>query len=180
MHRTVPAVALAFVSVVMSACAKERSAPTAAKTASEITYSIARDTQDVPGVFNTQLRPENEVAPTVSSSVAKGSAQIKVADDNSITFQLVVQNPAGEQFVAAHIHRAPATANGGIVANFVLTGFSAEERSGKQIVLRGTITPHTGVAPAVLAERLRDEPELYYVNVHSTTNPGGAIRGQLR
>ena len=128
----------------------------------------ARDAQNVPSVFNTQLRAENEVAPTVSTSMATGSAQIKIADDNTITFKLVIHNPAGEQFVAAHIHRAPITQNGRIVADFLLSGFTAEERRAEQIVLRGTVSPRAGVDPALLAERLRDETDQYYVNVHST------------
>lgn len=180
MRRNVPAVVLVVASVFLSACATESSAPTTPDAEYGVSASVARDAQDVPGVFNTQLRATNEVAPTVTTSVAKGSAQLKVADDNSISFKVVIDNLAGEQFVAAHIHRAPATANGGIVADFVLTGFSAAELRSEEIVIRGTVTPRTGVNPAVLAERLRDETDQYYVNVHSATNRGGAIRGQLR
>lgn len=63
---------------------------------------------------------------------------------------------------AAHIHRAPKGANGGVVVPLdPNTPGCAEE-----------------VDP-VLIQEIIDFPERFYVNVHNAEFPGGALRGQL-
>lgn len=69
----------------------------------------------------------------------------------------------------AHIHRAPAGANGPVQIDFVPLGFTLGAQSGtfsKIIFLNST------QAADLLAGNL-------YVNIHSTTFPGGEIRAQL-
>ena len=65
----------------------------------------------------------------------------------------------------AHIHRAPAGANGGVLVPLIAPadGSSGECRS---------------IDDALLWEIWRT-PEAFYVNVHSTVFPGGEIRAQL-
>ena len=65
---------------------------------------------------------------------------------------------------AAHIHRGSTAA--------IVVGLSAPDTSG---TAQGCTT---GVARALVKEILQD-PSAFYVNVHTTDYPGGAIRGDL-
>jgi len=67
----------------------------------------------------------------------------------------------------AHIHNAPAGANGPVVVNF--TQFIDGSR------LKGCVT----VDPNLL-QAIRANPASYYVNVHTAEFPAGAMRGQLQ
>ena len=129
---------------------------------------MAAPTNKLVAVFNTQLRAENEVTPTPSTSVAWGSAQIKVYDDGMIAWKVKIHNPAGETFTAGHIHEGSATGTGP-----VRQGLFSGPTTDTQLDLRGS------VMNAALASELVADPANYYVNFHTTTNPPGAIRGQL-
>lgn len=62
----------------------------------------------------------------------------------------------------AHIHRAAAGVNGPVVFDF------SAQLSG------------SGVMSLALAAEILANPSGFYFNVHTATNPGGAVRGQLR
>jgi hypothetical protein len=77
-----------------------------------------------------------------------------------------------DTLVAAHIHQAPSNATGGIRISFF--------HFGEPIDLEGC-TEGTATHPFDRA-RLKDiiqNPQNYYVNIHTTAFTGGAIRGQL-
>lgn len=126
-------------------------------------------------VFNVQLRAENEPN-GASTSESKGHAQVMVLQDGTIEFTFTINNKSGETYTGAHIHKAPAGVNGPIHWDFLQAGNPVESVSGQPSQLRGVARPRTGVA--VLADLLAN-PSNYYVNVHSTRFPGGAVRGQL-
>ena len=67
---------------------------------------------------------------------------------------------------AAHIHEAPAGVNGGVVVTL-----SPPDESG--------MASGCTIADTALVKDIRKNPAEYYVNVHTTDYPGGAIRGQL-
>jgi hypothetical protein len=125
-------------------------------------------------VFNVQLRAENEPN-GASTSESKGHAQVKVFDDGTIEFTFTVNNKSGETYTRAHIHKAPAGVNGPILWDFLEAGNPVASISDQPSQLRGVARPK---AAAVLADLLA-HPDQYYVNVHSTVFPGGAVRGQL-
>ena len=70
-----------------------------------------------------------------------------------------------EAATLAHIHRAPATAAGPIVVH--LNAPTNGQSSGCAAVSRA------------LAKELIQTPGAFYVNVHNTPFPAGAVRGQL-
>jgi len=77
-----------------------------------------------------------------------------------------------DTLVAAHIHEAASNATGGIKISFF--------HFGEPIDLEGC-TEGTATHPFDRA-RLKDiiqHPQNYYVNIHTSAYPGGAIRGQL-
>jgi hypothetical protein len=71
---------------------------------------------------------------------------------------------------AGHIHRGPAGRNGPIVVNFFTNAV-------------GTPGPLSGCTTAPLTKELLKDimqnPTDFYLNLHNTPFPGGAIRGQL-
>lgn len=76
---------------------------------------------------------------------------------------------------AAHIHKGKAGENGPVVANLAWPqdGQAADCLDAR---LRPTQFP---LGDSVVAD-IKANPEGYYVNVHNTEFPGGAVRGQLR
>ena len=68
----------------------------------------------------------------------------------------------------AHIHRAPATAPGPVVVGFFGTAATAD-------IEHCTESP---LSRALLTEIIQ-HPERFYVNLHTTVYPAGAIRGQM-
>lgn len=76
---------------------------------------------------------------------------------------------------ASHIHVGAAGVNGGIVIDFAI--LTADKKVwDNSIVYKDCIS---GIARSLLTS-IKANPTGYYVNVHTTAFPGGAIRGQLR
>jgi hypothetical protein len=109
-----------------------------------------------------------EEAPPANSQ-GYGAMRIAITPGNVLEAGLRVFNPGCETIVAGHIHRAPAGEPGPVVV--ALFGGSITP---KQETLRARVA-----LEADLAQELRDTPEAFYVNYHSTAFPGGFIRAQL-
>jgi hypothetical protein len=102
----------------------------------------------------------HEVPPT--NSAASGSATIKVAADKSVSGTV---NTRGIQGKMAHIHEGALGKNGPVLVPLTKVGDDTWE------VPAGAKFTDAQYA-SYLAGNL-------YINVHSATNPGGEIRGQL-
>jgi hypothetical protein len=89
----------------------------------------------------------------------------------------------GERVTQAHIHCAPAGANGPIVvflAGFHDKGWDVDGRWVSNATATDANITNTacGATLAELAQAMKDGRT--YVNVHTVANPGGEVRGQVQ
>jgi hypothetical protein len=89
-----------------------------------------------------------------------------IIDGDRLCYGITVAN-IGKP-IAAHIHRARRGRNGDVVITL------KHPRKGNP----GTSSGCTAISSA-LADGLRNNPQRFYVNVHNTAFPGGAVRGQV-
>jgi hypothetical protein len=110
---------------------------------------------------STSLSGANEVP--VVSSTASGS--VAGTFNKTTKILTLTVNFTGLTPTAGHIHKGPVTGTGGVII-----GFTAP-----------FVSPYKFTSTALTTEQ---ETDLlagnYYVNFHTTTNPGGEIRGQLK
>jgi CHRD domain len=102
-------------------------------------------------------------------SGATGYAYLSINDTNDrITYSVAAFDLPGT-LTAAHIHGPinPLTGNGPIAANLELTGLNS-----------GFVATKSTTDPALAAAILAN-PANFYFNLHTTTCPGGALRGSL-
>lgn len=130
-------------------------------------------------LFFARLRGSEEVPPV--STEARGSFVARLSSDGrSLRFRLVVNDITNAN--EAHIHLGRRGENGPVVA--FLAGPLSRPVSVRRGVVTGTIRREDLVGPlegrslsALIREMLLGNT---YVNVHTTQNPGGEIRGQIR
>jgi hypothetical protein len=137
--------------------------------------------------FTAALNPANEVPPITNddrSGSGTGTFKMDLTRDSAgtitgatATFVYSLSGfPAGTQVRLTHIHEAGPGVSGGIVIDSGLT-------AANPITLpNGTLTNQTFSGIAVtpsLAQRIIDNPNGFYFNVHTALNPGGAARAQL-
>lgn len=149
--------------------------------------------------FGTPLSGAEEVMPAgvENTSRARGSAIFQLsADENSLQYKLIVANI--ENAFMAHIHRAPAGSNGGIVVWLYPSTATVPGSTGggrlDGVIAEGTITSSNlvgtlaGQPLSALVDLLRTGGA--YVNVHTSDGvdpgntgpgdyPGGEVRGQI-
>ncbi len=128
--------------------------------------------------FVAELSGDNEVSFVVTD--ASGEAKFTV-DGDRILFELEVEDGTNMFGAAgAHIHCAPAGENGPVVvflAAQVPGGFDGDIEVKATFDADNIVNTSCGGTIAELVEQM--EAGNTYVNVHSTQNPGGEIRGQI-
>ncbi len=122
--------------------------------------------------FDAILSPDNEVPPRASG--ASGTARLTF-DGTTVTYIILVSNM--NNITAAHIHSAAAGVNGPVRVPF-FTGPTTSISQGTLVEGSFTAADVTGIDFNTLLGEMRAGTA--YVNVHSTTYPGGEIRGQTR
>lgn len=133
--------------------------------------------------FTAHLSGEEEVPP--ADTEAQGQAIFRLSKDSSeLSYKLITANV--ENVVQAHVHLAPAGANGSVVAWLYPSSPPAELLPGRSdgVLAEGVITADDLVGPFAggdlsdLMEAMRAGNT--YVNVHTNQVPGGEIRGQIQ
>ncbi len=114
-----------------------------------------------------ELAASNEVGIASPGDVgATGLAELTLNQgQGEICFELDIDGLTTPP-TRAHIHRGAAGSNGPIVVDFYNTAATA--------VTEGCV-PVDGA----LVKEIRKNPAGFYVNVHNSTAPAGAVRGQL-
>jgi hypothetical protein len=136
-------------------------------------------TQSATPVFKLFLKPSQEVPPIRDlRASANGNVTFDLTRDGGtitegeVVFYFNYRFPGPVEIIGLHIHIGPKGVNGPIVVNSGVTPFMDADGAGNITTLV------TGVDPALLQDIL-DNPRGYYVNLHTTVHPGGAIRDQL-
>lgn len=109
------------------------------------------------------LSSANEVPP--NGSGASGTAALTLNQGRGEICVDIETSGVTGTVVAGHIHNAPAGVNGPVVVNLGVT--SAQFSACISDVDRD------------LVKAIAQDPASYYVNIHTTTNPPGEVRGQL-
>jgi hypothetical protein len=117
------------------------------------------------------LEGAQENPPT--GSTAAGRAVLLVAREGSrVDVTVTLTSPLMGNLTLAHIHRAPRGSNGSVIHDLWVPGRTTTPPFDVGAPLARTLT--------FTAENFADlRAGNYYVNVHSSRNPGGEIRGQL-
>ena len=136
--------------------------------------------------FSAKLRGGNETPLTISTAgTGVWAAQLDSAE-TTLTYVLSYDALEGGTVTAAHIHLGQPGITGGIVIHFCGTGgkpacpappglISATATSADVVAV-----PTQGIAAGEFAEVVRAMRRGdTYVNVHTTTYPGGEIRGPI-
>lgn len=140
-----------------------------------------------PENFRTHLTGDEEVTDTGPVDTrAQGQAIFKLSPDgDELHYKVIVANI--ENVLMAHIHIAPEGVNGPIAVwlhpPVPTAPEDLEPADVNGILAEGTITaedlvgPLEGASMDDLMEEIRSGNA--YVNVHTTQNPGGEVRGQI-
>jgi hypothetical protein len=136
-----------------------------------------------PTTYVAPLSGAEEVPP--NDSLARGQAVFRLsADGTSIDYRLIVANL--QNVTMAHIHVAPAGANGPVVVWLYPDAPPPQLIPGRTsgILATGTIT-EADLVDSLAGQPLSALVELMdtgqtYVNVHTSRFPPGEIRGQIR
>ena len=145
--------------------------------------ALAQTVETIP--FRAILSPANEVpAITNLDASGMGTVWLHIVRDStgkivsgSADFQVNYRFPTPVNITGMHVHRGAAGINGPVTIDSSLTRIDAQPATGT-LVRQGQISPTNEAALSTATDMLTN-PTGFYFNVHTSDNPGGAIRGQL-
>ncbi len=142
------------------------------------------------GIFLAVMQPSNEVPAINDTSSANAIIYVHAVFDaagnvvsGSVDFDVSTRFSGAVTATGLHIHNAAAGVNGAIVIPTDVNGSDksiAVDATGRVRIQKQVQFPQT--TPAVALSTIQDmvdNPQNYYVNIHTTVSPGGAMRGQL-
>ena len=133
-------------------------------------------------VFKLNLKPSQEVPPiTGLKAGANGSVTFDLTRNaqgaitaGDVIFSFNYSFPGSATVTGLHVHQGAKGTNGSVVIGAVLSANDSADSDGV-----GNITSVvTGTSPATL-QAILDNPRGYYVNLHTSANPNGALREQM-
>ena len=155
-----------------------------------LTMLLASEVQSAPITFTATLNGAQANAGTGTGSPATGAAILNLNDaGDTLTYSITLvgldldgtQTPmdSGDNVTAMHFHFAPPGTNGGVVFGLISPNHDVDD-----LVIdpgAGTLVgawENTDVNP-LSAQLANLNAGNLYLNVHTTTFPGGEIRGQV-
>ena len=149
------------------------------------TMAFGQTVESIP--FRANMSPANEV-PAIAGLNASGFATVWVhvvrdasgkVVSGSLDYSVRYQFPGATTFTGLHIHRGAAGVNGPVLLDSRITAANpVVDETGKGQIDRPVLVP-AGTANVAVIEELLGNPSNFYINLHTTVNPGGAIRSQL-
>src|SRR5512134_2019674 len=147
--------------------------------------ALLADTAEI-AYFRGVMLPSNEVPAATVAATANATVVAHIVRDDAgkiisgtVDFNVNYAFPANTTFTGLHIHAAPAGTNGGIVLRpepDVTAAAPVVSQTGSGNITRsGSVLGTNQAALDALAGLLRD-PSQYYINLHTTEFPGGAVR----
>lgn len=139
--------------------------------------------------FLALMQASNETPALADTSSANALIWLHVVSDGhgnalygAVDFNITAKFSGAVTVTGLHIHSGTAGSAGPIVIPTDVNGANsvAVDASGS-VTIRKQV-PFPQVAPAVTLATIQDmvaNPQNYYVNIHTTENPNGAMRGQL-
>lgn len=111
----------------------------------------------------------------------RGFARLTFDEADERACYLIVWRGLEGRVTAAHLHYAPRGVNGPHAIDFFNGERFDGDRDGSRGCVRVTDDRHErgGMSAREKIRDIIDNPEDFYVNVHSTRHPDGALRGQL-
>ncbi len=179
---------LAVTALVLGACGGAATAPSPSPTAAPTTAAPTATPAPTPQtkfVFTADLKSSNEVPPIANAEAScsgKGTFTLETTVDATgkvtaakAAFETDVTGcPANTPINIGHIHRGPTGVAGPVVINSGLAAGEITLASGS-----GKINKTQPTVDPALATEIIATPAGFYMNWHTTLNPGGVIRGQL-
>ena len=129
----------------------------------------------------------NEVPPTAVTATARATAVMYRAVNNNgettsanIIFDVAyVGFPENTTFTGLHLHAGAAGANGPVTVDSGMTNPTAAAASGTGFLRYALEVDLARAGALTTIDNFFNNPSAVYMNVHTTVNPGGAVRGQL-
>jgi CHRD domain len=142
--------------------------------------SAMKPAQSATPVFKLRLKPSQEVPPIKglkANAVGSVTLDLERSAAGAITsgeviFHFNYSFPGAVTITGLHVHQAAKGTNGPIVVSSGIGPISDTDGHGNVTAVV------TGTSPATL-QAILDHPRGYYVNLHTSVNPAGAMREQM-
>jgi len=138
-------------------------------------------------IFTVQLLPSQETPPiTNAENSGHGTAVITIhTDTNTVDFAISMAGfPANTNVILAHIHPGalgvPGPALIGVTGLAASTPLLLTDGSGTYPANGVSGGSSNGNSAATNIANILAAPQNFYFNVHTSSNPGGVMRGQLQ